>query len=60
MKAYGAAVRESPEGITSCVIRLKMFISIHRSSKVRNLMCRPGFLLYTVKLFCVFSQPNRP
>ncbi len=60
MKAYGAAVRESPEGITSCVIRLNMFIRIHRSSRVRNLMCRPGLLFYTVKEFGVFSQPNQP
>ncbi len=39
MKAYGAAVRESPEGITSSVIRLNMFIRIHRSSRVWKLMC---------------------
>lgn len=60
MKAYGAAVRESPQGRTSCVIRLKMFIRIHGSSRVRNLTSRPGLLFYTVKVVCVFSQPNQP
>lgn len=56
MKACGAAVRESPEGITGCVIRLKRFIRIHRSSRVQNLKCRPGLSCYTVKLFCAFTQ----